>query len=67
MIKTAEYNCRMLDTIEAAKISFTVRKYAGAWVPIIVKGGKRKSFAHCSTSGGAWHIAMREAYKEALK
>jgi len=61
-----EDNHSMLAAIYKAKIKYTVRKYAGAWVPVVINGGKRTSFAHCATSGDAMHIAISKAYKQAL-
>lgn len=51
-------NAAKLEAIQSAGNSYSVRKYAGAWVPVIVIGGVQKSFAHCSTSGGAMYIAI---------
>ncbi len=42
-------------------VEYGVRKYAGNWVPVVVVNGRRKTFAHCSTSRGAMEIAMRQA------
>ncbi|MEM9129934.1 MAG: hypothetical protein AAGA97_09475 [Pseudomonadota bacterium] len=57
---TAETNVAMLSAIREAGNFYRVRKYAGAWVPVIVVNGKRRTFTHCSTSGGAMEIAIRQ-------
>ena len=61
----AEQNAADLSAIQAAGINYTVRKYAGAWVPVVIKDGKRTTFMHCSTSGGAMESAIRHAAKMA--
>lgn len=64
----AEQNADNLNTIAAhGGISYTVRKYAGAWVPVVIADGKRHTFAHCSTSGGAMETAIRQAAKMAAQ
>ena len=57
----AEQNAADLSAIYAAGIKYTVRKYAGAWVPVVIKNGKRHTFVHCSTSGGAMDVAIAKA------
>ena len=64
-MNTAEENHKMLTAIFAAGIKYTVRKYAGAWVPVVINNGKRTTFTHSATSGGAMLTAIREAYKQA--
>lgn len=63
MQTTAQRNATDLSDIHEAGITYTVRKYAGAWVPVIIAGGKRLSFAHCSTSAGAIEMAISHAAK----
>ena len=58
-------NANNLNAIDAAGISYKVRKYAGAWVPVVINGSKRYTFTHCATSGGAMETAIREAAKMA--
>ena len=58
MTSIAHENARKLEAIKTAGNSYMVRKYAGAWVPVIIVGGTRKTFAHCSTSGGAMETAI---------
>lgn len=55
--KTAE----QLNAIRNAGISYSFRKYAGAWVPVVVKNGKRYSFNHCATAAGALETALNKA------
>ena len=57
----AAHNAADLTAIAAAGIAFKVRKYAGAWVPVVVANGKRHTFAHCQTSGGAMEVAIMKA------
>ncbi len=64
-MNTAEENRKMLTAIFAANIKYTVRKYAGAWVPVVINNGKRTTFTHSATSGDAVLTAIREAYKQA--
>jgi saccharopine dehydrogenase-like NADP-dependent oxidoreductase len=54
----AEKNAADLNAIYAAGVTYTIRKYAGAWVPVVYANGKRHSFCHCRTSGGAMAIAI---------
>lgn len=56
-------NAAKIEAINAAGASYAVRKYAGAWVPVVVIGGKRKSFAHCATSGAAMQVAIDNCAK----
>lgn len=63
MMNIAQKNADMLNAIHNAGNSYTVRKYAGAWVPVIVVGGVRKSFAHCSTPCGAMESAIYQCAK----
>lgn len=63
MTPTATQNAEMLNAIEAAGNSYTVRRYAGAWTPVIVVNGKRETFAQCATSGAAMTTAIRECAK----
>jgi len=66
MTTVAEQNAADLNAIAAnGGITYTVRKYAGAWVPVVIVNEKRHTFVHCSTSGGAMEIAIREAAKMA--
>lgn len=60
-MNTAEQNAADLDAIDAAGVKYKVRKYGGAWVPIVIAKGKRHTFTHCSTSGGAMETAIRKA------
>ena len=60
---TAQQNAANLNAIKSAGITYTIRKYAGAWVPVVIANGKRHTFAHCSTSSGAMETAIRKAAK----
>ena len=60
-LTTAQQNAADLNAIKAAGFSYTIRKYAGAWVPVVIANGKRHTFAHCITSGGAMESAIRKA------
>lgn len=62
-MSVANQNAEKLKAIEAAGNSYMVRKYAGAWVPVVVANGKRKSFLHCATSGAAMEIAITKCAK----
>ena len=57
---TATQNAAMMNAIAASGNTYTVKKYAGAWVPAITVKGDRKTFAHCATSGGAMDVAIRQ-------
>ena len=63
MIDTAsQQNADDLNAIGKAGLSYRVRKYAGAWVPIVIHAnGRRSTFAHCRTSGAATETAIRQA------
>lgn len=63
MGKLAMENAAKLNAIRKAGNSYSVRKYAGAWVPVIVANGVRQTFSHCSTSGGAMGVAITECAK----
>ena len=65
MTRTIEQNAADLDAIAASGFSYTIRKYAGAWVPVVIANGKRHTFMHCATSFGAMDTAIREAAKMA--
>jgi hypothetical protein len=59
----------MANTFKGANGLFTstYRKYAGAWVPVVVDAatGKRTTYVSCSTSGGAAETAMKYAKRAA--
>ena len=58
---TADYaktNAHNLNIIAEARSYYRVRKYAGAWVPVAVVGGKVFTGSHCSTSSGAMTSAI---------
>ena len=53
-----EKNAHKLNVIAAAGGAYRVRKYAGAWVPVAVVGGKVFTGSHCGTSYGAMGSAI---------
>jgi len=55
---TAQKNSHKLNLIAEAGSTYCVRKYASAWVPVAVVGGKVFTGPHCSTSGGAMDRAI---------
>lgn len=64
MTTVAEQNATDLNAIAAnGGITYTARKYGGAWVPVVIVNGKRHTFVHCSTIFGALEIAMHQAAK----
>ena len=54
----AQENAHKLNTINAARSYYRIRKYAGYWVPVAVVGGKKTTGLHCSTAGGAMTSAI---------
>ena len=56
-----------LNVIGEAKSTYRVRKYAGAWVPVAVVGGKIFTGTHCSTSGGAMGLAINLCAKKSAE
>jgi hypothetical protein len=55
----SQINARNLNMIDAAKSYYRVRKYAGAWVPVAIVGGKVFTGSHCMTSGDAMASAIK--------
>ena len=56
-----------LTVIGEAKSFYRVRKYAGAWVPVAVVGGKTFTASHCSTSWGAMGSAINLCAKKSAE
>tara|TARA_R110000823_G_scaffold40339_6_gene107112 strand:- start:1089 stop:1319 length:231 start_codon:yes stop_codon:yes gene_type:complete len=57
-ITEGELNAEKLNVIAEAGSTYRVRKYGGAWVPVVTVGNRVFTGLHCSTSGGAMASAI---------